>query len=232
MSVLEVFLIGVALSMDAFAVSISNGLIIEGVNLKKALVIALTYGIFQFAMPVTGYVGASFFYRFIAAIDHWIAFALLGALGGKMIFETVQEMRQQKKPDSPQNAADLAASRASTSSASQACASPTGSSEKIPFLPAKTLLLQGIATSIDALAVGISFAAMPVQRSSYLQTLLASAIYPGILIGLTTASLCLPAVFIGKKTGDALGDKAQLLGGAILIGIGIKILVEHVFFGG
>lgn len=214
MSVIEIFLIGVALSMDAFAVSISNGLIIQRVNLRKAFAIALTYGVFQFAMPVAGYIGASFFYRFISAIDHWIAFALLSLLGGKMLWETVEELRSAKDCDS-KNGAESDDTQSS-----------------VRFIPFKTLMLQGVATSIDALAVGISFAAMPVAKPTYAETLLASAVCPSILIGLTTTVLCLPAVFIGKKTGDKLGDKAQLLGGAILIGIGVKILVEHIFFGG
>ena len=103
---------------------------------------------------------------------------------------------------------------------------------KKEFLSFKELVVQGIATSIDALAVGISFAATATMRSTYAETLLASAINPALVIGLTTTILCLPAVFIGKKTGDLLSDKAQILGGLLLIGIGAKILIEHLFFGG
>ena len=219
MSVLEIFLIGVALSMDAFAVSISDGLIIRSVTLRKALAVAGTFGAYQFAMPVAGYLGASFFYRFIAAIDHWIAFALLGLLGGKMMIEAAAEMRRGRT--------------AAPAATGDVCA-PDGAAEdgatggKTAFLPFKTLMVQGVATSIDALAVGISFAAMPTERATYAETMLASAVYPALLIGATTTSLCLPAVFIGKKTGEKLGDKAELLGGAILVCIGAKILAEHV----
>ncbi len=230
MSIVEIFLIGIALSMDAFAVSISNGLVIKPVTLKKALLIALTYGVYQFLMPVAGYVGASFFYRFIASIDHWIAFALLSFLGGKMIIETVHEMKAKSATADTERHSELA-SKTEPTPAEKNDNAP-GNSAKISFLSFKTLMIQGIATSIDALAVGISLAAMPVPRPTYAETLLASAVYPALLIGLTTTCLCLPAVFIGKKTGDRLGDKAQLLGGAILVAIGVKILIEHVFFGG
>ena len=204
MSVLEIFLIGIALSMDAFAVSISDGLLIETVTPRKALAIATTFGGYQFLMPTLGYLGAAFFYKFIAAIDHWIAFFLLCFLGGKMIVEGVREKRQKT----------------------------TTRPHTVGFISFKTLMVQGIATSIDALAVGISFAAMPTLRATYLQTLFASAVYPALLIGLTTTCLCLPAVFIGKKTGEKCTDRAQLLGGALLVAIGVKIVVEHVFFGG
>ena len=221
MHIIEIFLIVLALSMDAFAVSISDGLAMPSVPVKQALAISLTFGSYQFLMPVAGYIAASFFYRFIQAIDHWIAFALLGVLGGRMIAETLREMKRAEK----------AGSRDSADSAEKG-AEPGQARAKGSSISFRTLMLQGIATSIDALAVGISFAAMPDLRSSYSQTLLFSAVYPALLIGLTTTCLCLPAVYIGKKTGDALGDKAQLLGGAILIGIGVKILIEHVFFGG
>ena len=203
MSIVEVFLIGIALSMDAFAVSITNGMIIKQVTLRKALAIALTFGAYQCAMPIIGYLGASLFYHFISAIDHWIAFILLSGMGGKMIAETLRELKSAEK------------------------AALAKSADTIASLPFKELMVQGVATSIDALAVGISFAAMPTLHESYATTLLFSAIYPSLLIGATTTALCLPAVFIGKKTGGLLHNKAQLVGGAILVGIGIKILLEH-----
>ncbi|MCR5724119.1 MAG: manganese efflux pump, partial [Treponema sp.] len=204
MSVLEVFLIGVALSMDAFAVSISNGLIIRHVTFRKAVVIALTYGVYQFLMPVIGYVGASFFYRFIRFIDHWIAFSLLGFLGGKMILDSIREMKAEKKApcqqegaaekkltgqDVPTGVSATECASASASAAASAAVAGTAAASavtcaasaatcasaadrKIAFLPFKTLMVQGIATSIDALAVGISFAAISVQGPTYIETLL------------------------------------------------------------
>jgi len=201
MSIFEILLLGVALSMDAFAVSVSNGMIYGKSPLRTVLACALCFGFFQFLMPLAGYFAGSFFYEQIKAIDHWIAFVLLGFLGFRMVKEAVNEMKKEKEesPEDHQAPADA----------------------KKKSLPFGTLIVQGIATSIDALAVGISLSAFQtgIFKSSS-------------LIGCTTFVLTLPAVFIGKKSGDLLSDKAQLLGGLILIGIGVKIFVEHVFFGG
>ncbi len=182
---LTVFLIGLGLSMDAFSVSVTNGMCINKVNFKTAGKIAFVYGFFQFLMPVLGYFAGNIFKDFINSVDHWIAFCLLFFIGLKMIMEAIDEMKEKEGIE---------------------C-------KKIDM---KLLLIQGIATSIDALAVGISFAAlkMPVFSSS-------------LFIGVITFVICVIGVFLGKKVGNLLKGKAGILGGIILIGIGAKILIEH-----
>lgn len=197
MGILDVLLLAVALSMDAFAVSVSDGMACKNIRLQTVLAIAGTFGFFQWLMPTLGYFGSSIFYEQIKAFDHWIAFILLAVLGGKMLFEGIRNLRN-----------------------SQA----SGQAETPQRISAKLLLLQGIATSIDALAVGISFAAM---RSELRLGVHGSA----LLIGMTTFFLCVPACFAGKKSGELLSDRAAIAGGLILIGIGIKIFVSHQFFG-
>lgn len=179
--------------MDAFAVSISDGMTFNKINIKKALAIALTFGLYQAAMPLLGFLGGSLFYEQIKHLDHWIALILLAFLGGKMIFESIQMFRDKK------NEKEIEIRHTN--------------------MTFKLLMVQGIATSIDALAVGISLAAVN-----------ANIIYSASIIGAITAVVCLPAVFLGKKTGDILSDKAELLGGLILVGIGVKIFIQHVFF--
>ena len=194
MNFLDILLLGFALSMDAAAVSISDGMSFKIRN-RTVILIAGTFGFFQFLMPVLGYLGTSLFYEQIKALDHWIAFLLLLFLGAKMIFESICK-KDESKTDS------------------------THSSLRI-----KELALQGIATSIDALAVGISFAAL---KDSLKLGLLPSA----LIIGFTTFFLCIPAVLAGKKSAKMLGKHAEILGGIILIGIGLKIFIQHQFFGG
>ncbi len=188
MSFAEIFLIGVGLAMDAFAVSVTNGMCRSG----KAPVIALSggicFGLFQGIMPTLGYALGSTFSQYIERYDHVIALLLLGYIGGKMIFDVI------KGGESASGGGKLKLSE---------------------------LLLQGVATSIDALAVGVSFAAMmPWSKMA------ASA---GIIAG-TTFIIAFAGALIGKRFGSILNDKAQLAGGLILIGIGVKIFVEHTFF--
>lgn len=181
---LTAFLIGTGLSMDAFSVSITNGMNMKRVKFKDAFKIAFFYGIFQFIMPVIGFFAAEIFKSYIEAVDHWVAFLLLAFIGIKMIIEAFDKKEEEKKN-----------------------------------LSIKVLTLQAIATSIDALAVGISFAALntPIWSSSF-------------IIGMTTFVLCFGAVYIGKTVGKFLAEKAEIFGGIILLGIGIKILAEHLFF--
>ena len=182
---LTAFLIGIGLSMDAFSVSITNGMNMKRVEFKDAFKIALFYGIFQFIMPVMGFFAAGIFKSYIEAVDHWVAFLLLAFIGIKMIIEAFEKKEEEKEKN----------------------------------LSIKVLTLQAIATSIDALAVGISFAALntPIWSSS-------------LIIGMTTFVLCFGAVYIGKNVGKFLAEKAEIFGGIILLGIGIKILAEHLFF--
>ncbi len=186
MTQIELLILAIGLSMDAFAVSITNGLCIKNIKWKDTLSIALCFGLFQGAMPVIGFFLGSAFTDYITRIDHYIALVLLGFIGGKMLvdgFKNEEESCELKK------------------------------------LTFGSLMLQGVATSIDALAVGVSLAAMNVNIIS------ASA-----FICLVTFSLCLLAVRFGKKFGSKLGNKAQIIGGLILIALGLKIFIEHTFF--
>lgn len=189
MSLTEIFLIGVGLSMDAFAVSVTNGMCKRGKTLYIALLCGICFGLFQGLMPSAGFALGSAFSRYISRFDHIIALVLLGYIGGKMVFDSIKGEK----------------------------GGSTGVELKL-----SELILQGVATSIDALAVGVSFASLISAPK-----MLGSA----ALIAGTTLVISAAGVFIGKKFGDILNSKAQLIGGLILIAIGIKIFIEHVFFG-
>lgn len=182
MGILEIFLIGVGLSMDAFAVSVCKGLSMKKLDWKKAIIIALYFGVFQAVMPVIGYLLGTTFENLVTQIDHWIAFILLGIIGANMIKEALGKESE-------------------------------NSNDKVDF---KTMIVLAIATSIDALAVGITFA--------FLKTEILSAV---TMIGIITFILSLIGVKIGNKFGDKYEKKAEFLGGVILILIGVKILIEH-----
>jgi putative Mn2+ efflux pump MntP len=182
MTLLELFIIGVGLSMDALAVSICKGLSIEDSKLKGALIIGLFFGFFQGAMPIVGWVMGKQFAHIISAIDHWIAFVILGIIGGRMIYNSLK------------------------SGGSCACGP----------LKLQELLLLALATSIDALAVGVTFAFLDVQIVS-----------AALIIGGITFVLSLGGVLFGSRCGSAFGSKAEMLGGGVLILIGLKILLEQ-----
>lgn len=185
MGYLELFLIGIGLSMDAFAVSICKGLKMQRVHKGHCLVIALFFGGFQALMPLAGWLLGRQFEQYITAIDHWIAFGLLAFLGGKMIREALQKKEEED----------------------------SGGEEHLDL---KELFLLAVATSIDALAVGITFAFLQVS------------ILPAItIIGCTTFVLSIAAVYIGNIFGAKYKNKAELAGGAILVLLGLKILLEH-----
>lgn len=183
---IEILLIGVGLSMDAFAVAICKGLAMPKVNKSHALVIALFFGGFQALMPLAGYLLGSAFADSINAFDHWIVFILLSAIGGKMVFEAIRGDGGDAQPN------------------------------KCRGLDLKELTLMSVATSIDALAVGISFA--------FLKVNIAQA---GALIGCTTFAIAFAGVFVGNFFGARYKNESELVGGAILILIGLKILLEH-----
>lgn len=187
MDILTILLIGVGLAMDAFSVSVTDGIILKKPRFIDSCKIALFFGAFQFLMPVIGYLLGSAFAKYITAFDHWIAFVLLGFIGAKMIWEAISEKDECGEAKNP--------------------------------LDTYTLFILAIATSIDALAVGITFATMAVP------VLFASAI-----IGVLTFFICLLGVYLGSWCGNLLGNKAEIIGGLVLIGIGIKILIEHLFF--
>lgn len=182
MNLLSVFLIGVGLSMDAFAAAICKGLSIRKNFLEKSFVIALFFGVFQAVMPYIGYLLGSIFAEKLQAVDHWIAFVLLSIIGVNMIRES-----RDKTCTIEEDRLDL-----------------------------KNLFMLAIATSIDALAVGVSFAFLKIKISL--------AVF---VIGLTTFVISFFGVRIGRAFGIALKDKAQVAGGLILIFLGVKILVEH-----
>ena len=183
---IELFLIGVGLSMDAFAVSICKGLGMSRLNMRQAAVISLFFGGFQALMPLIGWALGSQLTDFITPIDHWIAFGLLAFVGGKMLWDAFHE--------------DDEAEGAQTD-------------EKLDL---KELLMLAIATSIDALAVGITFAFLQV------------AIVPSItIIGLTTFVISFAGVAVGHFFGARFEKPATIVGGVVLILIGVKILLEH-----
>lgn len=218
MGIVEIILLGVGLSADAFAVSIADGMLFCKVRARDALAVALTFGIFQAVMPLLGFIGGTFFYEYISRIDHWIALVLLLFLGGKMLAGGIRHCAEVRAQKRAHPAADGAA---------QDSRVPDGSLQQCRAgISFRELLVQGVATSIDALAVGIALAAMSTGERGL-------PIYGSVaLIGATTSCICFPAVFLGKKTGDLLSDYAAIFGGLILIGIGARIFVQHVFFAG
>ena len=187
MGFIEFFLTGIGLSMDAFAVAICKGLGMRKVNYKQMLLIALFFGGFQALMPLLGWLLGRQFEQYITSIDHWIAFALLVLIGANML-------REARKGDDTTD----------------------GETVYDAPLPLWQLLLMAIATSIDALAVGISFAFLGVN------IWLAIAI-----IGTTTFLISAAGVFIGNRFGNRYEKRATIAGGIILILLGVKILLEH-----
>lgn len=186
MGLFEVLMIGVGLSMDAFAASVCKGLGMRRLNVKNMFVIALFFGGFQALMPCIGWFLGKQFESYITSVDHWVAFALLAFIGGKMIYDVFHENRK------------------------DCCC------EKTDRLNIKEVFTLAVATSIDALAVGISFA--------FLQVNIVEAVS---VIGITTFVLSIAGVVIGNIFGAKYEKKATLAGGIILILIGLKILLEH-----
>lgn len=187
MGIIELFLIGVGLAMDAFAVAICKGLNMRKMNYAQATVIALFFGGFQALMPFLGWSLGRNFEHYIVSIDHWIAFVLLAIIGGNMIKEALGDDEDEIECGTCHDRLDL-----------------------------KELFMLAIATSIDALAVGVTFAFLKVN------------IIPAIsLIGVTTFIISFAGVHIGHRFGSKYEKKAELAGGIILICIGLKILLEH-----
>ena len=185
MGLIELFLIAVGLSMDAFAVSVCKGLAMPKCTFKKAAIVGLWFGGFQALMPAIGYILGAQFQEAIASIDHWIAFVLLALIGGNMIHEAL---------DNDEEEADAS-------------------------LNVKTMFLLAVATSIDALAIGITFAFLKVN------------IIPAVcFIGLVTFIISFAGVKIGNVFGARYKNKAEIVGGVILILLGLKILLEHLGF--
>ncbi|MDO4291408.1 MAG: manganese efflux pump MntP family protein [Eggerthellaceae bacterium] len=223
MGFVELFMIGVGLSMDAFAVSICKGLGMRRVNWAHAAVIALFFGGFQALMPLVGWALGTQFAALITPVDHWIAFALLAFIGGKMLIDAFRgdEGGEGEGGTSSSVAAgdgelhSEASQPSFRSPAPAATAAPAkkGCDEK---LNVPELFMLAIATSIDALAVGITFAFLGVN------VWVAVAI-----IGVTTFVLSFAGVAIGNQFGSRFEKPATVVGGVVLILIGAKILLEH-----
>ena len=218
MGVWEVLLLGLALSMDACAVGMTNGMTNPKLKVKGALLIGGLFGFFQFLMPLIGYyitgVIASAFLSTFEKISAWVSFALLGVLGGKMIFECVRDWIKAKR--------EKAVCQTCFSDSDEVKTTEAGmrSLENLSF---GKLILQAIATSIDALAVGVTL-----QMSAITQGLVLGAWGSTLTIGVTTFILSTGAVYIGKAIGDKLADKASFFGGLVLVAIGLKILLEGI----
>jgi len=186
MHYITIIVIAVSLAMDAFAVSIVTGSAYRQLRLKHALRMAVFFGGFQALMPLIGSLAGLSIKAYVVHYDHWVAFGLLSAIGGKMIYESFTLESAEKNLD-PSNV----------------------------FV----LLVLSVATSIDALVVGITL--------SFLRVPLAAAV---VVIGLVTFVLSYLGVFIGKKFGHFFESKIEAVGGLILIGLGVKILFEHLVF--
>lgn len=191
MSITLLVILAFSLALDAFAVSISNGMCYRVPVVKNALASGVTFGFFQGLMPLLGYMAGNAFSGLIESIDHWIALILLCAIGGKMIHDVIQERRA------------------------------TGDHCKIQLqehraFSYKLLFVQGIATSIDALIVGVGLGIMQVNLWVFIT-----------LVAVITFCCSFAGVVIGKSVGIVLKDKAEILGGIMLILIGIRIFAEH-----
>lgn len=195
MNLWEILVIGAALSADAFAASVSDAVCEKNMSRQKGAFLALTFGLFQFLMPLLGYFCSAAFSSLVEAIAPYLSFALLLLVGGKAVIDWEREgrktivmlNREQKK------------------------------------IGVGGVLVQGIATSLDALAVGVALLAQEVAVGLPVHIVLCSS-----LIGATTLTLSLLAVTLGKAAGKLLEDKAQFFGGAVLVFIGFKILLEGV----
>lgn len=190
MPLIEIILIGIALSLDAFAVSLCFAVASDSLKLKNMLVIAGFFGFFQALMPYLGWQISVVAQSYIESFDHWIAFALLVYIGVNMILESLKTKEGEVE-------------------------------KRIYSDPAKVgvLFTLAIATSIDAFAVGVSLGCLNNE-----------IVKPAILIGIITFLISLFGAALGGKIAKYVGSKAELFGGVILIGIGVKILIEHIFF--
>ena len=202
MSFVEILLIGIGLSMDAFSVSVCKGLTTKKFSWKMALTCGLWFGFFQALMPLIGYFLGAQFEQFITSVDHWIAFGLLFLIGANMIREALSKKETENGKPRTENEEQK--------------------TNSFPFSVFRSQLQMfplAIATSIDALAVGISFACIQVKIWSSV-----------LIIGVTTFLFSILGVKIGNVFGSRFEKGAEILGGIILILIGLKILLEHLGF--
>jgi len=198
MTTLELVVLAFALAMDAVAVSVAQGLRMYRPRWRDALFLAGAFGLFQAVMPVGGWVLSFWFADVVGDVAPWIAFVLLAVLGGLMIKESFSD---------DEDDVEVAGGGAATRTAGAATYAPLTLAVVLPL---------AIATSIDAAAVGVTFGVLEVS------------VAPAVtLIGLITFALSLVAVFVGSRVGEKLGSRAELVGGAILVLIGLRILLDH-----
>ena len=183
MNFVEVLLMAVGLAMDAFAVSLGVGAAGQANSARARFRLSFHFGLFQFLMPILGWLGGTWVAHLIGSVDHWVAFGMLALVGGRMMRSGFDAGEAQDSDDPSRG---------------------------------RTLVMLAVATSIDALAVGLSLAML---RINVLQ--------PSIVIGIITASLSLAGLFLGHKLGTAFGKPTKVIGGLILIGIGLRVLVTH-----
>lgn len=182
--------ISVGLALDAFTVALTSSTMIQDLQIKHGLRMAAYFGFFQFIMPVIGWAAGKTFSTYISSIDHWIAFGLLVFVGGRMIWAGLPFGKNKDGGCTDE--------------------------EKVDCRNLPTLFLLSIATSIDAMAVGLSFAMINI-----------SIIFPSVIIGIITFCLSMIGYYLGKLIGNKIKFKLDIVGGVILIGIGTKILVEQ-----
>jgi putative Mn2+ efflux pump MntP len=186
MGLLTLLGIAVGLAMDAFAVSIGIGLSSPHVSGRTTFRLAWHFGLFQFLMPIVGWLAGHSVERWISGVDHWIAFGLLAAIGGHMIYEAVWGDEAERAAKDPTRGASL--------------------------------VVLSIATSIDALAVGLSLALLGVEIW-----------YPAAVIGVVAFAFTAVGLHLGRRFGALFGRRMEVIGGLILIAIGVRILVDHLF---
>ena len=199
MGVIELLLLAVGLSMDAFAVSICDGMVYQNLTKRKSVLIPLTFGLFQAVMPIIGFYVSMAFRQIevFDAVDHWIAFALLLVIGGKMIFDGIKDLLKKEEEElQPKN------------------------------FSIASVLLQGVATSIDALFVGFG---LNVMLEGVVENVQLWAWISVGIIGVTTFVIALVGVFLGRTVGKLFKKKAsiaEIIGGVVLILIAVKILLN------
>lgn len=188
MTHIEIWLVALALAMDCFAVSMASGIIFKRAVPRQMVAMVLLFGLFQALNPLLGWLGAELCRELIESVDHWIAFAILGFLGVRMIIDSFKD--EEEKRFNPRRF--------------------------------KVIITLAVATSIDALAVGISFSCMGYSS-------LPSLIYPLVAIGIVSSAMTALGLFLGVRFGKAFAGRlrAELWGGIILIAIGVKVLIEH-----
>lgn len=188
MDTLTLLGIAVGLAMDAFAVAVATGIVLGNVSGRQTFRLSFHFGLFQFLMPVIGWQAGLSFVQYLGNYDHWIAFGLLGAIGGKMILDAFREDPEARPVSDPTRGVSL--------------------------------VLLSVATSLDALAVGLSLGVLRIRIW-----------VPAVVIGLVAAGLTAAGMHLGRPLGVRFGRKMEVAGGLVLIGIGIRILVGHLYGG-